>query len=158
MDDDTKEIIKKYDIEKIDEASYKSRYVGCIVLSYDHKILLQQRGENWKSHPGCLSEFGGRIELGETPIEALVRELNEELGAVIDISEVVNLGAITEAITNHSELIYVYFWHDKHATITGCYEGEGMYYDNISEVLKHPKLMDSVRWLLQECHHRKLIL
>lgn len=152
------EIIKILDIGKIDESAYKNRFVGCVVLSKDGKILLQQRGENWESHGGYLAEFGGHIEAGETPIQALIRELNEELGATVDVSEVVSLGAITEAMTNYSELIYVYFWHDKHGTVTGCYEGEARYHDSIDEVLKHPKIMDSVRWLLNECHRRKLIL
>lgn len=155
--DNLTEKITTLDISKIDESVYKKRFVGCVVLSKDQKIMLQQRGSNWDHHPGFLSEFGGHIEISETPIKALVRELNEELGAIIDVSEVISLGAITEAITNYSELIYAYFWHDKRGTITGCYEGEGKYYNSINEVLKHPKIMDSVRWLLNECHRRRLI-
>ncbi len=151
------EFIKTCDISKLDESVYKNRFVGCIVLTNDNKILLQQRGENWQNHPGYLSEFGGHIEANETPMQALVRELNEELGAIVDASEVVSLGAVTEAMTSHSELIYVYFWHDKQGTITGCYEGEGKYYNTINEALKHPKMMDSLRWLLHECHRRNLI-
>ena len=151
------QIIKTVDVSKLKESAYQKCYVGCVVLSEDNKILLQQRGESWNKHPGYLSEFGGHIEAGETPIEALVRELNEELGAIVEVSEVISLGAITEAMTNYSELIYVYFWHDKRSTITGCYEGECKYYTSINEVLQHPKIMDSVRWLLKECHDRRLI-
>jgi 8-oxo-dGTP diphosphatase len=149
--------IRTLDANKIDETVYPIRFVGCVVLSKDNKIVLQQRGENWKNHPGFLSEFGGHIEPGEKPMEALVLELNEELGAIVDVSEVVSLGVVTEAITNYSEVIYVYFWHDKKGTITGCYEGVAVYFDSINDVLKHPKMMDSVRWLLSECHERKLI-
>lgn len=156
--DKSTQIIKRVDVDKLEESTYQNQYVGCIVLSKDNKILLQQRGESWKNHPGCLSEFGGHIETGETPIEALVRELNEELGAIVEVSEVISLGAITEAITNYSELIHVYFWHDKRGTITGCYEGECKYYNRINEILQHPKIMDSVCWLLKECHDRRLIL
>jgi 8-oxo-dGTP diphosphatase len=132
----------------------KNRYVGCMILSKDRKILLQQRGNNWQKHPGYLSEFGGRIEENETPMEALVRELQEELGAKVNPDEVVSLGEITEAIANHAELIYVYFWHDKHGSIIGCYEGEAKYFDNVKSVLEHPRIMDSVRWLLEECEKR----
>lgn len=90
-------------------------------------------------------------------MQALVRELKEELGAQVNPADVISLGAITEAITKYSELIYVYFWHDKHGTITGCYECEAKYYDDCAAALTHPKIMDDVRWLLHECQKRKLL-
>ncbi|HET9844059.1 MAG TPA: hypothetical protein VFP93_05325 [Gammaproteobacteria bacterium] len=73
-------------------------------------------------------------------------------------SDVIIIGTITEAITNYSELIYLYFWHDKHGTITGCYECEAKYYDTVDEIYSHPKLMDNVRWLLTECQNRRLLI
>jgi hypothetical protein len=39
--------------------------------------------------------------------------LKEELGAEVMPSDVVDLGAITEAFTNYTELVYVHFWHDR---------------------------------------------
>lgn len=145
------------DLSHLDETQFKRRYVGCIVLTQDFRILLQQRGPDWSSFPGCLSTFGGGIEEGETPLQALLRELKEELGAEAKASEVVQLGVITEAVTQYSELIYVYFWQDVEGTITGCYEGEAKTYDNLEMVLTHPKLMDDVRWILGECQRRQLL-
>lgn len=144
-------------LSQIDKTKFKSRYVGCIVLSKEGKILLQQRGVDWKTFPGFLSEFGGRIEHNEAPIQTLIRELNEELGAKVNESDVIDLGAITEAVTKYTELIYAYFWHDKYGTITGCYEGECKYFDRIEEVLYQPKLMDSARWMLLECRRKCFI-
>lgn len=146
-----------HDLAAIDASQYDKRYVGCVVLTRDNKILLQQRGDGWSRYPGYLAEFGGHIEEGETPDEALVRELKEELGAVVEVSTAIKIGAITENLTHHSELIYVYFWHDMHASITGCYEGECMYYDNVDQALHHPKIMPSVRWLLSYCREKKWI-
>lgn len=144
-------------VQQIDATNYKRRYVGCIVLTQDHKILLQQRGNDWNSFPGFLATFGGSIEANETPMQALVRELQEELGAEVKECDVISLGAITEEVTKHSELIYVYFWYDAHDAIKGCFEGKAKYYDNINVVLHHPKVMDDVRWLLQECQNRQLL-
>ena len=90
-------------------------------------------------------------------MQTLIRELNEELGAVVKEKDVVNLGAVTEDISHHTDLIYVFFWHDKEGTITGCYEGEAIYYDNINQALQHPKMMDGVRWLLNTCREKGFI-
>lgn len=149
--------IRQIDLTQIDTKKFKQRHVGCIVLRQDKKILLQQRCKNWRTFPGCLATFGGHIEEGETPMQALMRELNEELGADVKENDVIKLGAITEKITGYSELIYVYFRHDKQGTITGCYECEAKYYDNVAAVLEHPKIMDDVRFLLKECRKRKLL-
>lgn len=142
--------IKEIDLTHINTADFKNRHISCFVLTYDNKILLQQRGYNWKRFPGLLSTFGG-IESSENAEQALIRELREELGAQVQASEILSLGAYTEAITDHKELIYGFFWHDQRGTITGCYEGEAKYFTNIKAVYEHPKIMDDVLWLLRQC-------
>jgi 8-oxo-dGTP diphosphatase len=139
------------------EKTYAFYGVDCIVLTQDNRIILQKRGDNWNHFPGYLASFGGQIEAGETPMRALIRELNEELGAQVKESDVVSLGAVTEAITGHTELIHVYFWHDLHGTITGCYEGEVRHFDSTQEVISYPKVMDDTRWALNECIARQLL-
>lgn len=49
------------------------------LIDVDGRILLAQRPEG-KSMAGMWEFPGGKIEAGETPEVALVRELNEELG------------------------------------------------------------------------------
>ena len=136
---------------------FKAVYVGCLVLTANGQILLQQRPQHFVSYPGYLCEFGGKIEKGESPIDALVRELREELGAKVNIGDVVSFGAITELMSKHSELIYTFFWHDRFGSITGCYEGEARYFDNSSEILELPKITDGFRWLLSQCQNQGLI-
>ena len=150
--------VRQVDINKISKSQFHRQYVGCVVLTHDNRILLQKRGDDWKRYPGYIAEFGGQIEAGETPMQALIRELNEELGAVVNEDEVIRFGAITEATTHHTELVYVYFWHDKKATITGCYEGSPAYFHNAESALKNTKMMEGVRWLLTICRHKQLIL
>lgn len=150
--------IRRVNSTKIKETTFKRCFVGCIVLAQDNKILLQQRGYDWQSFPGFLSSFGGRIEKNETPMQALVRELHEELGADVKESDIISLGAVTESVTDHRELVYEFFWHDKQGTIKGCYEGEAKYFDSVEEViLDYPKVMDDVCWALRECQKRQLL-
>lgn len=145
------------DNQHIATQHFLKQYVGCAVLTKDNKLLLQQRGNDWDHYPGFIAEFGGRVELNETPMHALVRELNEELGAKVKESEVISFGALTEEYSNHDELIYVYFWHDKEGTITGCYEGEMAIFDNVNAALKKSNITDGLRWLLMECQKKNLI-
>lgn len=70
--------------------------VACAVFSSDGKILISNRPIN-KPQAGFWEFPGGKIEDGETPEEALVRELLEELSIVV---EPVALDPIT--FTSHS--------------------------------------------------------
>ncbi|WP_223168357.1 NUDIX domain-containing protein [Legionella israelensis] len=121
------------------------------------KILLQRRPEHYGACPGYTCEFGGKIEIGETPDNALVRELKEELGAIVQMKDVIKLGAITEQMSQHKDLIYTYFWHDRYDTITGCYEGEPVFFECAGDVLDLKKITDALWWLIPRCKDRGLI-
>lgn len=139
------------------DAAYKRRCVGCLVLSQDNKIILQMRDQHAPTFPNHLATFGGGIEAGESPMHALVRELKEELGADVSPRDVITIGAVTEPETNHHDLVYVYFWHDINGTIKGCYEGEAKYFNDPRMPLIHPKVMNDVVWVIQECNKRGLL-
>jgi 8-oxo-dGTP diphosphatase len=149
--------IQKVDIKNVAETTYSRRSVGCIILTCKGEVLLQQRDDNCPRFPGCLATFGGEMEFGEGPVQAAMRELREELGVTVNESGLVSLGAITTLDTGHGELLYVYFWHDKYNTITGCYEGKPRYYAKYMDALRHPKIMADVSWLLHECKNRQLL-
>lgn len=58
----------------------KTVFVSAVALiDVDGRVLLGQRPEG-KSMAGLWEFPGGKVETGETPEAALVRELNEELG------------------------------------------------------------------------------
>lgn len=70
-------------------------------------LLVRKRGTQAFMQPG------GKIDAGESPVEALVRELHEELGLRIDPAQAVHLGAFSAPAANepgfevHAELFRV---------------------------------------------------
>lgn len=151
MNDHFINTIRMVDVNKADISAYKAHLGDCVVLTADYKILMQQRPLSSGRFGGCLNLFGGHIESGESVLQGLVRELHEELAAVVDPVDVIHIGSVTEDFTDHTELVHVYFWHDRNHTITGCYEAEAVFYDTIAEAFAHPKIMDYARWALMEC-------
>lgn len=58
------------------------------VVFYKNKVLCLQKGQNKYDYISYHWEFpGGKIELGETPEEALTRELREELNMNVNVCE-----------------------------------------------------------------------
>ena len=53
--------------------------VACALLDADRRVLISQRPDG-KTMAGLWEFPGGKIEAGERPEEALIRELKEELG------------------------------------------------------------------------------
>lgn len=59
---------------------YPADSVGAIIVTADRRFLLQRRSDIpqiW--YPGCWGLFGGGIDRGETELEALTREVKEEI-------------------------------------------------------------------------------
>lgn len=53
--------------------------VACALVDADRRVLIAQRSEG-KAMAGLWEFPGGKVEPGETPEEAIIRELEEELG------------------------------------------------------------------------------
>ncbi|MEO0033509.1 MAG: hypothetical protein RIS94_3267 [Pseudomonadota bacterium] len=52
-------------------------------------VLLIHRPSNMRAHPGQAAFPGGKIDAGETPVEAALREADEELGIPPDLVQVI---------------------------------------------------------------------
>ena len=55
---------------------------ACALVDSDGRVLLAQRPEG-KPMAGLWEFPGGKVEMGETPEQTLIRELEEELGIVV---------------------------------------------------------------------------
>ncbi|OBB98257.1 NUDIX hydrolase [Mycolicibacterium peregrinum] len=72
-----------------------NRIVAAVVLGEDDRLLLvRKRGTTAFMQPG------GKIEPGEQPIEALAREVREELGVGFDVPAAEELGHFTAPAAN----------------------------------------------------------
>ena len=59
------------------------RTVSCWIMNDKGEILLQKRTPNKKRNPNKWAKTGGQVESGETPEEAIFREVKEEIGIEI---------------------------------------------------------------------------
>jgi 8-oxo-dGTP diphosphatase len=149
--------IREINYSDADFSKYKKHYADCVILSADKKIVLQRKPENWQKNPGGLNLFGGHVDEGETIEQALVREIQEELGLVLNDKNSIKIGAVTEGETGHLEIVHIYFYHDKDGEITGCYEGDKVEFENFDEAFSQDKLMPYAKWALLKCKEQGLI-
>ena len=91
----------------IDDAGSARRAAVAIVLSAgqggDAAFLLTIRAATLRSHGGQYALPGGRLDPGETAIEAAIRECAEELGLVLEAGDV--LGVLDDYATRSGYVI-----------------------------------------------------
>ncbi|MEV0577987.1 NUDIX domain-containing protein [Streptomyces sp. NPDC050392] len=67
-------------VEVPDPASGELWTVGAVILDQDGRAFAQKRGPDRRLFPDCWDIVGGHVEAGETVLEALAREVEEETG------------------------------------------------------------------------------
>lgn len=68
-----------------------------VVIIHDGKVLLVEHGTKAGHITGSLGTPGGRIDPGESTMDAAVREVKEETGLTIDTEDLVKIPHIYEA-------------------------------------------------------------
>jgi len=82
--------------------------VAAALLDRAGRVLVQRRPEG-RSHAGTWEFPGGKLEPGEGPAEALIRELREELGIAVAADEPVPLSFATEPRAGGGHLLLLLF-------------------------------------------------
>jgi 8-oxo-dGTP pyrophosphatase MutT (NUDIX family) len=69
------------------------------------RVILTRRSQHLNTHQGQIAFPGGRVELGETPFEAALRESREEIG--LDTSQVRLLGELQahHTVSSNSHIV-----------------------------------------------------
>lgn len=65
--------------------------------SIEPALILTRRSQRLRSHPGQWALPGGRIDAGETPVQAALREMHEEVGVDLGADRV--LGLLDDFVT-----------------------------------------------------------
>lgn len=104
-----------------------------VVIDRDKRVLIALRGEHL--HMGNRWEFpGGKVELGETVEQALVRELREEIG--ISVSAVEPLMVVEHDYPEKSVKLDVWWVREFAGKPQGC-EGQQVLWVSAAELDKY---------------------
>jgi len=113
-------------------------------------VLLHRRDHRAKQSPSMWDCFGGKIEKGEGPEKAFIRELYEELGIRIPKDEIISL------IKDKNKYIYYIHFPDWLTGAIRLGEGAGYAWFSIEDVFKLTGLTDEACKILSKFEKKVL--
>lgn len=102
--------------------TYLRPTVLCYLKKDDQYLLLFRNKKKNDYNEGKWIGVGGKLEPGETPNEAAVREVKEETG--LDVHSLEIAGEVIFINDNYHEIMYVYEISDFSGSLISCNEGE----------------------------------
>ena len=103
-------------------------------------ILYEVRSSSLKHQPGEVCFPGGRVEIGEGPMGAAIRETSEELGLPIDRIHIIGRGDIVYGYANYTLFSYIGmidYEEYQHIQISKD-EVERVFLVKLSDLIKNP--------------------
>jgi 8-oxo-dGTP diphosphatase len=85
--------------------------VACALIDASGQVLVQKRPAG-KSMAGLWEFPGGKIEIGESPEAALVRELREELGLIVEAAALTPLGFASDGLGDKALILLLFQCRD----------------------------------------------
>ena len=119
---------------------------GAIILSKNTgRVCLQQRSEMC-SYPGTWGVWGGKAEPGELPIEALIRELREEMGSHFEIIKTYPLHRFESVDGNFEYNTFVVLVEDEFTPKLNVESSDYIWIDlNNHKLNLHPGVLDMLK-------------
>ena len=112
------------------------------------ELIMMKRDDNPNiPHPGKIALLGGGVIFPETVNEALIRELKDEIGIIINESQINNLGILKGGDDNdHIKYIsLVELTDEQGASIQKGKEGESIVYFNSDNLPEEKKLVPDLK-------------
>jgi 8-oxo-dGTP diphosphatase len=112
------------------------RYDAASILLFDNsgRVLLQHRTDDAPAFPGFWSFFGGQIETGETPEEAVKRETFEELKYTLKDPKFIHKFRYSDNSSGRVGTIYLFAeQYDSKQKLVLC-EGQEMKFFSITDL------------------------
>ena len=81
--------------------SYIGVGLGIIIVNDNNEILLMKRGAKCKNEVGAWALVGGSLDFGETLEQGIIREVQEEIGAVVALDQ--QLPAFNHILKNENQ-------------------------------------------------------
>lgn len=135
--------------EKEEKLNSYQKYADAIILNNEGKILLLRRAVSDDFCPDCWSLPGGKIEKGEEPKQAVLREVLEEIGLMFSETE-----ELYEKKINNGEIHYFKFiCNDNPDIILDVNEHTGWKFVDLMEMKDMNLIMDlynTLKELLQK--------
>jgi len=92
--------------------------VACALIDSQGRVLLGERPQG-KNFAGLWEFPGGKVEIGETPEQALIRELEEEIGVKVSEADLQPLNFSSHASPDFHLLMPLYLCHSYSGTPQG---------------------------------------
>jgi len=110
--------------------------VAAAVLDVRGRVLLGQRPEG--KHLAGLWEFpGGKIEKGETPEQALQRELKEEIGIKVQREKLIPVSFVSHSYEKFHLFMPLYFCPSYEGEVRAC-EGQKLQWVELEKLRDYP--------------------
>jgi 8-oxo-dGTP diphosphatase len=103
-----KEINKSFQPDKKMEKNPTMLFVVAAALTNEDDEILLQRRPDGRSMAGLWEFPGGKVESGESPESALIREIKEEIGVDLDAKNLIPFTFASENLDGHHLLLLLY--------------------------------------------------
>jgi 8-oxo-dGTP diphosphatase len=124
----------------------KLNVVGAVLIK-NNKILLPKRSSSLKTYPNKYEFPGGKVEKNETLVQALKRELKEELSIDIDLNNIIQFPNNTIEMEKFILTIFIVNQWNNELTLNPEINSEILEV-NIDELKKVEELLESDKLLI----------